>query len=72
MSELPDFLMASETEPGFVDERCPHCNARMYQDGKGAPVCLNACRLPGYLYRMLQNPVALDEHFTTTGENAHE
>jgi hypothetical protein len=63
MSDLPSYLMASDTEPGFVDERCPHCGSRMYDDKQGAVLCLNACRLPAHLYRMLQNPVHFDQHF---------
>lgn len=43
-------------ELGFVEQRCPHCNAHMYprEDGGGL-ICLNACLLPGYLYRLLLN-----------------
>ena len=72
MSDFPSILMATDDEPGFIDERCPHCNAHLYRDGKGAPICLNACRLPGYLYRMLQNPVAFDQTFSEQDQEGAE
>lgn len=33
---------------GFDRELCPHCKAHL-KDG----LCLNGCKLPGYLYRKL-------------------
>lgn len=63
MSKLPSFLMASDTEPGFVDERCPHCRFNMYDDKQGVVLCLNGCHLPVYLERLWQEPSALDMHF---------
>ena len=41
---------------GFVDDRCPHCNARFYlaDDPQSEPICLNACLMPAYLYRRMQ------------------
>lgn len=47
---------------GFIDARCPHCQARLYlsDDPKSNPICLNACTLPAYLYRKLMARQAPD------------
>lgn len=46
---------------GFIDERCPHCDARLYlsDESDSRPICLNACTMPTYLYRRMNN--LLDE-----------
>lgn len=40
---------------GFLEERCPHCGAMLYlaDDPAAHPICLNACTLPGWAYRLL-------------------
>jgi hypothetical protein len=45
---------------GFIEERCPHCNARYYlaDESNSKPICLNACTMPTYLYRKMQQGLA--------------
>ena len=40
---------------GLLEERCPHCNARLYlaDDPDARPLCLNACELPAWAYRLM-------------------
>ena len=46
---------------GFIAERCPHCEACLYLSDEDAAIghgtekaiCLNGCRLPGYLWKRL-------------------
>ena len=40
---------------GFLEELCPHCGARLFlaADADARPICLNACELPAWAYRLL-------------------
>jgi hypothetical protein len=41
---------------GFLEARCPHCGACLYLSDRpdSQPICLNACNLPTWAYRLLQ------------------
>lgn len=40
---------------GFIEERCPYCDAHMYQpEPTRKPICLNACLLPTWQSRLMQ------------------
>lgn len=39
---------------GFTQHRCPHCNACMVRATAGNLLCLNACMLPTWQYRIMQ------------------
>ncbi len=40
---------------GLLEERCPHCGASLYlaAEPDARPICLNACTLPAWAYRLL-------------------
>ena len=48
---------------GLIKERCPHCEACLYLSDEDAAtghgtekaICLNGCRLPGYLWKRLHS-----------------
>jgi len=48
---------------GFINERCPHCGACLFLSdvevtagrGEERAICLNGCRLPGYLWKRLHS-----------------
>lgn len=66
---------------GFVKERCPHCNARLFVSDEGAtkgpfrPICLNGCSLT--VWQSLEMQRGLEEAARRTGlpvreEGGHE
>ena len=40
---------------GLLEARCPHCGAPLYlaESPDARPICLNACTLPTWAYRLL-------------------